>query len=296
MQSLSAPRCVPPAAARPVALRQRAPAARILQRARAAGDAALAASPELSVLSSLRVVSVSSGEAVPASSLVSSTSITLLPFLTNCADFDSFELASQLVDYLPALDAAGVRLSCVCIGSCEAALAFSRFTNFPAERLWADERALCYDALGFAPGAGRPGGEAPFLANASGLTKLMAMCAGLGSPGTLPEVFRGYLGDKSAAPVFREGSNIDVPWREAFNLVGTDCQRPFELATLRGKNMVTILQNWSTLAPRDEDLLVQRGGTLIFGDGRVTWRHDDKGILGFAPAKVAVAAAGVTDC
>ncbi len=171
----------------------------------ASGDTALTATtpelataltatmPELAALAGCTVVSVSSGEAVAASSLVAPTGTTLLPFLTHTADFDSWELSSKLVDYLPALDAAGVRVACVCIGSRDAAKAFAAFTRFPEDRLYADAPAACYAALRFAPGAGRPGGPAPFLAPASGMAKLMAMCAGIGSPGTLPEVFRGYL-------------------------------------------------------------------------------------------------------
>ncbi len=94
--------------------------------------------------------------------------------------------------------------------------------------------------------------------------------------------------------MFNAGSNVDVSWRDAFNLVGRGYQRPFELATLRGRNMATILQNWAQLAPANEELLVQRGGTLVFADGALSWRHDDAGILGFAQPAVAVAKAGVS--
>ena len=39
------------------------------------------------------------------------------------------------------------------------------------------------------------------------------MCAGVGSPGTLREVLRGYTGDRSAAQIFD-----DEEWVEAFPL------------------------------------------------------------------------------
>ena len=39
-------------------------------------------------------------------------------------------------------------------------------------------------------------------------------------------------------------------------------QRPFELATLRLSNMIEILGTWGALAPADDNLLVQRGGSL----------------------------------
>lgn len=47
------------------------------------------------------------------------------------------------------------------------------------------------------------------------------------------QVIRGYIGDGSAEPVF-EGAS-------PFNVLGTGYQRPFELATLRLRNMVGIL-------------------------------------------------------
>jgi AhpC/TSA antioxidant enzyme len=250
-------------------------------------------SPELSALSSCTLLSVPGGASLSAASLVAPTGLSFVFITTHTADFDSFEQASKLVDFLPTLDAAGVRVSLVVVGTPAAAAKFADFTNFPVARLYADPTAACHAALGYEPGAGRAGGEAPYMSGVPGMGKLMAMCAGIGSPGTLQEVFRGYLGDKSAPPVFRTGSNVDLPWKDAFNLVGRDHQRPFELATLRGMNMAKILSNWEALAPADGDLLVQRGGALLFEDGVVKWSHRDAGILGFVEPSVAVAAAGL---
>ena len=42
--------------------------------------------------------------------------------------------------------------------------------------------------------------------------KLVIMCAGIGSPGTLPEVFRGYLGDKGAPEVFERYPDVIPPF------------------------------------------------------------------------------------
>ena len=107
----------------------------------------------------------------------------------------------------------------------------------------------------------------------------------------LPDLLM-WQGDRDAPPVFNSGTNVDLAWRSAFDLVGTGFQRPFELATLRGANMVTILQNWDTLAPADADLLVQRGGVCVFRDGALSWRHDDAGILGYARPSEVLRAAG----
>jgi len=73
--------------------------------------------------------------------------------------------------------------------------------------------------------------------------------------------------------------------------VGEGYQRPFELATVRLINMGTILMRWDTLTPKDKDLILQRGGALVFEGQRVVYRHDDPGILRFADVEQLVAAA-----
>ena len=223
------------------------------------------------------------GGAIPASGRVAAL------FLTQFGDFDSWELAQFLVDDVRRLRDGGVRVVAIGIGNVDAAREFARRTNFPVENLYADEGGRCHAALGFSPGLGRKGGafewieeKAPFV---NGYAKLLLMCAGIGSPGTLAAVFGGYLGSKDKDEIFREGSNVDVPFiRKAMKLtLGDGYLRPFELATLRLNNMIQILNNWDTLAPKDSELLVQRGGVIIFDDGKVAFRHDDAGILGFCP-------------
>jgi hypothetical protein len=230
---------------------------------------------------------------MPAASLVAPAGTDVVLFLTQWGDFDSFELAQRLVDALPALAAANVRVAAVGVGSVQGARLFSQLTRFPLDLLHADPDAACYAALRFAPGAGRPDGPLAGLQGTPGGVKLLAMCAGLGSPGTLAEVFRGYLGDRDAPPVFNSGSNVDLTWRSAFDVVGAGYQRPFELATLRLANMATLLANWETLAPADANLLVQRGGVCVFRNGELAWRHNDAGILGYARPSEILSAAGV---
>ena len=148
-----------------------------------------------------QVVSAATGASVEASSLLADApGRVLLPFLTQFGDFDSFETAQKLVDYLPQLAAGGVTVAAVGIGSRDAALAFAAKTKFPADLLYADADGSAAAALRFSPGCGRKGGALPFLEAlppSLGIAKLLLMCAGVGSPGTLAEVFRGYLGDKT---------------------------------------------------------------------------------------------------
>ena len=211
-------------------------------------------------------------------------------FLTQFGDFDSWELAQRATDDLGTLREANVRVVAIGIGSVDAAKEFAKRTNFPLENLYADVDAKCHAALGFAPGMGRKGGEFEWIEDkmpfVNGYAKLLLMCAGIGSPGTLPAVFGGYFGSKYKDEIFREGSNVDVPTiRKAMKLtLGDGYLRPFELATLRLNNMIQILGNWEALAPTDSELLVQRGGVIVFDDGKAAFRHEDQGILGFCPA------------
>jgi hypothetical protein len=114
------------------------------------------------------------------------------------------------------------------------------------------------------------------------------MCAGLGSPGTLKEVFRGYRGDRRAPQLIAADEEIQAPplpllKGSFFDAAGGNgFQRPFELATLRLRNMAEVLGNWSRYVP-DGAYLTQRGGTFLFdGAGELIYEHRDRGILGFA--------------
>ena len=114
------------------------------------------------------------------------------------------------------------------------------------------------------------------------------MCAGIGSPGTLKEVFRGYLGDKSASQLIKDDEVVKafpLPSLKGkfFQLAGgSGFQRPFELATLRLRNMAEVLGNWRTYVP-DATYLTQRGATFYFDtDGNLRYEYRDNHLLGFA--------------
>ena len=46
--------------------------------------------------------------------------------------------------------------------------------------------------------------------------------------------------------------------------------------------MNDVLSNWGALQPADPELLLQRGGTLVFQGANLYHMHLDKGILGYA--------------
>eukprot|EP00882_Tetradesmus_deserticola_P017039 GHRQ01018226.1.p1 GENE.GHRQ01018226.1~~GHRQ01018226.1.p1 ORF type:complete len:297 (+),score=106.89 GHRQ01018226.1:869-1759(+) len=201
----------------------------------------------------------------------------VIPFLTHFADLSSWEYAQKLSQrVLPQLREQGLQVITVGLGSPQNARIFSSTLDFPLEGLYADPTGACYSALGFSPGFA-PGADInPYL-------KLLPMLAGIGSPGTLQEVIRGYVGDRSARPVFNSATPFDI--------LGLNYQRPFELATLRLFNMVGILPKWGDLSPSDTRLLVQQGGTLMFRGTDVVFRHDDSGILKSTDVDALMAAA-----
>ncbi len=189
----------------------------------------------------------------------------LVLLLTQLGDFDSMEYAQALVPVLPQLEAAGIRLRAIAIGDAAGADRFCSYTGFPREALDVDAEPQLHRELGLYAGLQTPGGPWP---------GLLLMCAGIGSPGTLAEVFRGYRGDRNAP------QRIDSP---LFRLAGGEgFQRPFELATVRLRNMNEVLSHWRTYVPSDA-FITQRGGTfLIDADGSLLYSHRDQGILGFS--------------
>ena len=123
----------------------------------------------------------------------------LVILMSQLGDFDSLEYAQALVPALPRLQQAGIQLLAIGIGDEAGAERFCQFTGFPRANLKVEAEPRLHRALGLYAGLQTPGGPWP---------GLLLMCAGIGSPGTLGEVFRGYTGDRSApqrfdSPLFR---------------------------------------------------------------------------------------------
>ncbi len=203
----------------------------------------------------------------------------LIVLLTQLGDFDSMEYAQALVPELPRLEQAGIRLLAIAIGDQAGADRFCAFTGMPSELLQVEPDARLHQALDLSPGLQAPGGPWP---------SLLLMCAGIGSPGTLSEVLRGYTGDRSAPQRFGDDEVVStgvlppIPAGLFRRAGGEGFQRPFELATVRLRNMNEVLRNWSTYVP-DDRFITQRGGTfLIDSDDSLLYVYRDRGILGFS--------------
>ena len=201
-------------------------------------------------------------------------------------DFDPLEYAWWLQRERDRLFSDGIMVRAVAIGDRAAGQKFCEFTGFPAEWLFVDPEAELHQQLGLYAGLSwqLPG----FDAAQNAWANLVLMCAGLGSPGTLREVLRGYAGDRTAPQLIGDDEVVRAKplpalTGETFQLAGgKGFQRPFELATLRLRNMGEVLSNWRTYVP-DARYLTQRGGTFLFdANGELIYEHRDRGILGFS--------------
>ncbi len=211
---------------------------------------------------------------------------TLVLLWSQLGDFDNLEYAWWLKRESAQLEAKNITVKAVGIGDRNSGRQFCEYTGFPPHNLYVDPTAELHRQLGLYRGLTI---KFPLVSpKTSAFINLMIMCAGIGSPGTLSEVFRGYKGDRTAPQLIPNEEIIkDTPLPNIkgsfFKLAGGEnFQRPFELATLRLRNMTEVLSNWSTYVP-DATYLTQRGATFLFDkDGELLYEHRDRNILGFA--------------
>ena len=211
---------------------------------------------------------------------------TLMLLWSQLGDFDNLEYAWWLNRESARLQEQQIVVKAIGIGDRNSGSKFCEYTGFPPEDLYVDPTAQIHRDLNLYQGLTL---KFPLLsAKNNALINLMLMCAGIGSPGTLAEVFRGYKGDRQAPQLIPNEQVIkDTPLPNIqgsfFKLAGGEnFQRPFELATLRLRNMTEVLSNWNTYVA-DASYLTQRGATFLFDiDGELLYEHRDRNILGFA--------------
>lgn len=200
-------------------------------------------------------------------------------------DFDSLEYAWWLQREVDTLAEKKLTVKAVGIGDLNSGKAFCAYTGFPEESLLLDPDGSLHKELGLYPGLtwSLPG----LNQRQNAWLNLLLMCAGIGSPGTLAEVLRGYLGDRNAPQLIKDDEVVQAtplpPIKGEFfkRAGGKGFQRPFELATLRLRNMAEVLNKWTTYVP-DVSNITQRGATYVLDHGEVIYQHCDRNILGFA--------------
>jgi hypothetical protein len=228
---------------------------------------------------------VSDGETVPILSGREADRVLVLVW-PQLGDFDSLEYAWWLQREAARLQEKGIVVRAVGIGDRASGQRFCQYTGFSGASLFIDPTADLHRQLGLYEGLSLTVPKVSAGQNA--WLNLLLMCAGIGSPGTLAEVFRGYRGDRQAPQLIGDDEVVKAaplpPISGEFfkHAGGKGFQRPFELATLRLRNMTEVLSHWKTYVP-DPAYMTQRGGTFLFDQsGTLLYAHRDRGILGFA--------------
>lgn len=227
---------------------------------------------------------VSDAAVVPILSNCESGSRQLVLLLPQLGDFDSLEYAWWLQREAQRLQ--GIVIRAVGIGDLGSGQQFCAYTGFPADALFIDPTAELHQKLNLYSGLSM---KLPGLSpGQNAWLNLLLMCAGVGSSGTLAEVLRGYRGDRQAPQLIADDEVVHArplpPLKGSFFrwAGGKGFQRPFELATLRLRNMTEVLSHWKTYVP-NAAYLTQRGATFLFNaEGDLLYEHRDRAILGFA--------------
>eukprot|EP00746_Dinoflagellata_sp_MGD_P009501 gnl/MRDRNA2_/MRDRNA2_119350_c0_seq1.p1 gnl/MRDRNA2_/MRDRNA2_119350_c0~~gnl/MRDRNA2_/MRDRNA2_119350_c0_seq1.p1 ORF type:complete len:420 (+),score=68.04 gnl/MRDRNA2_/MRDRNA2_119350_c0_seq1:104-1363(+) len=228
------------------------------------------------------VFRASDGAEISVSSLLAKDRPTVFGFLTHFGDFNCWELAQRLIFGTPEFTKAGADIRMVGVGSVESARKFASMLDIDPATLYTDPTGSIYKALGYSKG---------FMpeSDLNGYVKLFPMLLGISSPGTLQAVFSGYIGNSAkrrdwvTSSLQQGNSKGRFPSfleEKLWDIVGKDGLRPFELATLRLQNMVGVLGTWEELAPKDDQLVVLQGGSMIVRpDGSTAYAFADRGIL-----------------
>jgi AhpC/TSA antioxidant enzyme len=238
------------------------------------------------ILSQTQRQRVSDGAIAPILDRGQSADRKLILVWPQLGDFDSLEYAWWLQREATRIQTAGIAIRAIGIGDRNSGQRFCEYTGLDANCLFVDPTGDLHRQLDLYAGLSlKLPGLSPGL---NAWINLMLMCGGIGSPGTLAEVFRGYRGDRHAPQLIGDEEVVQAPplppmKGSFFNLAGgSGFQRPFELATLRLRNMVEVLSHWKFYVP-DASYMTQRGGTFLFdAQGNLIYEHRDRGILGFA--------------
>tara|TARA_Y100001968_G_scaffold202155_1_gene185638 strand:+ start:1044 stop:1790 length:747 start_codon:yes stop_codon:yes gene_type:complete len=201
---------------------------------------------------------------------------TLVIFLGCLGDFDSFEYAFNIKKYLKLLYSLSVNIKIIAIGNQESKTKFCLFHNLPLEIISVVPDNSIHKKIGLSKGLDL--GLSPIF-------NMLMMCAGIGSPGTIKEVIRGYLGDRNSDSIYAYQKDIHFPIigdlsPKLIDLLGANNYlRPLELATFRLSNMLEILCNWSVYNPYI-NYITQRGGTFILNqDKEIIYKYCSTSLL-----------------
>ena len=194
-------------------------------------------------------------------------------------DFDSFEYAINLKNFIENHQNKNLDIFAIAIGNQNGKEKFCDFTGFPDENLIVVSDNQLHNDLKVSKGLDIGFG---------GWINMLLMLSGINSFKTIKEVFRGYIGDRKAKQIYTKFDEINVLKFLKFSgnsfsqVFGDGYLRPFELATFRLNNMNEIIQNWGDYI-LDEKYLPQRGASFLLDDkNQVIYKFYSRDVLGYS--------------
>ena len=194
-------------------------------------------------------------------------------------DFDSFEYAINLKNFVNNFQEKNLDIFSIAIGNLKGKKKFCNFTGFPEENLIVVSDNKIHNDLKASKGLD---------IGLGGWINMLLMLSGINSFKTIKEVIRGYTGDRKSKQIYSEFEKIKV--LEFVNFSGNSFKqvfgdgylRPFELATFRLNNMNEIIQNWDAYI-LNEKYLPQRGASFLLNDkNQVIYKFFSKDVLGYS--------------
>ena len=194
-------------------------------------------------------------------------------------DFDSFEYAINLKNFVNNNQDKNLDIFAIAIGNQNGKEKFCKFTGFHKENLIVVSDNQIHNNLKVSRGLD---------IGLGGWINMLLMLLGINSFKTIKEVIRGYTGDRKAKQIYSEFDKIDVLKFLKFSgnsfkkVFGDGYLRPFELATFRLNNMNEIIQNWSDYI-LNEEYLPQRGATFLLNEeNQIIYKFFSKDVLGYS--------------
>ena len=194
-------------------------------------------------------------------------------------DFDSFEYAINLKNFIDNHQDKNLDIFSIAIGSHNGKEKFCKFTGFPEENLIVVPDNQIHNNLKVSRGLD---------IGLGGWINMLLMLSGINSFKTIKEVIRGYTGDRKANQIYSESDEIEVLRFLKFSgnsfkkVFGTGYLRPFELATFRLNNMNEIIQNWNDYILH-EKYLPQRGASFLLNNkNQVIYKFFSNDVLGYS--------------
>ena len=194
-------------------------------------------------------------------------------------DFDSFEYAINLKNFIDKNQDKNLDIFAIAIGDQNGKHKFCKFTGFPKENLKVVSDNQIHNNLRVSRGLD---------IGLGGWINILLMLSGINSFKTIKEVIRGYTGDGKAKQIYSEFDKIDILKFLKFsgnsfkNVFGDGYLRPFELATFRLNNINEIIQNWSDYI-LNEEYLPQRGASFLLNNkNQIIYKFFSKDVLGYS--------------